>query len=511
MGSEQQNGVRYFTKHNKKDNPSPEDIVYLSKSHFIRGLQCHKSLYLNKYYPELKDAIPPSREAVFKAGIQVGIFAQGLFPDGLNIPYGPDSFEKQIKLTREAIDKGIETIYEASFRHDGVFVKIDILHKGKSGWEIYEVKSSTSLKDIYIPDAAVQYYVAKGAGLEVSGVFLIHVNNRYVRKGDIEVEKLFTINDVTYEVARMQDMVEGEIAAQKIMLKGGIPKTDIGQYCREPYDCDFIGHCWRHIPDDSVFEIKGSRSFPFTLYKNGIVHMKDVPVYMLSHNQIIQVEAAIEKKTFASKESIRDFVDALWYPQCFLDFETFSSPIPPLDGTRPYQQIPYQYSLHIIEDEGSEPVHHEYLAYPKKDPRRELISKLLSEIPEGACVIAYVADFEKGVLNDLAEYFPEFKPRIRAITEGMVDLALPFQKRYLYDWRFKGSYSLKVILPVIVPDLSYAGMEIHDGGVAMQAYEKLHASVDPLETQRIRKALLEYCRLDTWAMVRIVKKLKEII
>jgi hypothetical protein len=487
------------------------DAAYLSKSLIIRGLQCHKSLYLHKYHPELKDEIPPSREAVFESGAEVGILARGLFPGGINIPYEKDSIEKQAELTKDAIEKGITTIYEASFYYDGVFVKIDILRKGKRGWEIYEVKSSTSLKDIYIPDAAVQYYVAAGAGLEISGVFLIHINNQYIRKGEIELEKLFTVNDVTYEVVRVQDAIEGEIVAQKVMLKGGIPKTDIGLYCREPYDCDFIGHCWRHIPDGSVFEIKGSRAFSFTLYKNGILYMKDVPVYMLTPNQRMQAKAAVEKKRFISKELIRGFIDSLWYPQCFLDFETFGSPVPPFSGTRPYQQIPFQYSLHIIEKEGSKPVHSEYLAYPGADPRRELASKLLSEIPEGACVIAYVASFEKGVLNDLAEYFPEFRSRIRIITEYIIDLALPFQKRYIYDWRFKGSYSLKAVLPALVPELSYEGMEINNGGMAMQAYEKMKTEDDPLVIEKIRSALLEYCSLDTLAMVRIVNVLQEMI
>jgi len=284
----------------KKEANHVSDTIGLSKSLFIRGLQCHKSLYLHRYHPELKDAIPPSREAVFETGTEVGIVAQSLFPGGVNVPY-EQSLENQTELTKDAIEKGAETIYEASFQYDGVFVKIDILRKGKRGWEIYEVKSSTSLKDIYIPDAAVQYYVAKGAGLDISHAFLIHINGQYVRRGELEVEKLFTINDITYEAARMQETIEGEIAAQKIMLKGGIPKTDIGLYCREPYDCDFIGHCWRHIPEGSVFEIKGSRAFPFTLYKNNILFMKDVPVYMLSPAQRLQVEAATEKKTIVSK------------------------------------------------------------------------------------------------------------------------------------------------------------------------------------------------------------------
>ncbi len=495
----------------KETNHAPADKTYLSKSLIIRGLQCHKSLYLHKYHPELKDDIPPSREAVFETGAEVGILARGLFPGGINIPYERDGIKKQAELTKHAIEKGISTIYEASFQHNGVFVKIDILRKGKRGWEIYEVKSSTSLKDIYIPDAAVQHYAAVGAGLEVSRVFLIHINNQYVRKGEIELEKLFTINDITYEVARMQDAIEGEIAAQKIMLKGGIPKTDIGQYCREPYDCDFIDHCWRHIPDDSVFEIKGSRAFPFTLYKNGIVLMKDVPAHMLSLNQRLLVEAATEKKTVASKELIKDFVDSLWYPQCFLDFETFSSPVPPLDGTRPYQQIPFQYSLDCIDTERSELKHFEYLGQPGVDPRRELIEKLMKDIPENACTLAYNKSFETGILNSLKKWFPEYTVKIDKIISNMRDPMMPFKNKDYYHWKMWGSYSLKYVLPALIPELSYEDMEINDGGMASEMYLQMFYSNDSAEIAKIRNNLLEYCKLDTLAMVRIVNVLQEMI
>jgi hypothetical protein len=485
--------------------------VYLSKSLFIRGLQCHKSLYLHKHHPELKDGIPPLREALFESGFEVGIIAQRLFPGGLNIPYDPDNYEKQVELTREAIEKGITTLYEAAFQFDNVFVKVDILHKGKDGWNLYEVKSSTSMKDVYTPDAAVQYYVVKGSGLPISRVLLVHINNQYVREGDIEVDKLFTINDVTCEVQQMQNTIEGELDTQKTMLRGDIPRIDIGPYCHNPYDCDFMGHCWKHIPDGSVFSIKGSKAFPFTLYNRGIIHLKDVPVHMLSANQRLQIEATLEKKIVISKESIKDFLDTLWYPLYFLDFETFSTPVPLFDGTRPYQQIPYQYSLHVLENEGSTLKHHEYLAPPGVDPRKELAVKLLSEIPDDACVIAYVAGFEKGILKNLAEYFPEFKTKINRITENMADLALPFRERNLYHWQFNGSYSLKAVLPALIPDLTYDNMEIHNGGMAMQAYTEMQVSHDQTEIERIRKALLEYCKLDTLAMVRIVEKLKEAI
>jgi hypothetical protein len=484
---------------------------YLSKSLFIRGLQCHKSLYLHKHHPELKDKIPPSREALFESGHEVGIMAQGLFPNGLTIPYDPDSYDTQVALTQEAIKQGVVTLYEPAFQFDNVFIKVDILHKGKDGWDLYEVKSSTSIKDVYIPDAAIQYHVVKGAGLPVSRVFLVHINNQYVREGDIEVDKLFTINDVTLEVRQIQDTIEEELDIQKTMLRGDIPQIYIGPYCHDPYDCDFIGHCWGHIPEGSVFSIKGSSKLPFTLYNRGIIDLKDVPIHMLSADQKLQVEATLEKKVFISKTSVKDFLDSLWYPLYFLDFETFSTPIPLFDGTRPYQQVPYQYSLHYLENEDAPLQHHEYLADPKIDPRKELAVKLLSEIPDNACVIAYVAGFEKGILEDLAEWFPEFETKIERIIENMADLALPFQKRYLYHWQFNGSYSLKIVLPALVPDLTYQGLEIKDGDMAMQAYFMMQETDDPGEIQRLKKALLEYCCLDTLGMVRIVGKLKEMV
>ncbi len=483
--------------------------LYLSKSLFIRGLQCHKSLYLHKHHPELRDETPPSREALFQSGTEVGIVAQGLFPGGIAIPYDPDNYDKQVKLTQEAISQGAATLYEAAFKFNDVFVKVDILNKGKNGWDIYEVKSSTSIKDVYIPDAAVQYYVVKGSGLSVSRVFLVHINNQYIREGEIDVKQLFTLNDVTCEVQQLQDTVAGELDTQKTMLRGDIPQIDIGPYCRDPYDCDFIGHCWQHIPDESVFDIRGSKPLPFILYNRGIVQLKDVPLHMLSANQKLQVEAALEKKIIISKEAIRDFLDSLWYPLYFLDFETFGAPIPFFDGTRPYQQIPYQYSLHYLEREGADLKRHEYLAGPKIDPREELTAKLVSEIPHNACILAYYAGFEAGVLKSLAEWFPRYRDDINAVLNNLRDLAIPFQKRAVYHWQFNGSYSLKYVLPALVPDLSYQDMEIQDGDMAMQAYFRMRGSDDANEIARLRSALLAYCRLDTLGMVRLIERLKD--
>jgi hypothetical protein len=484
---------------------------YLSKSLFIKGVQCHKALYLQKYHPELKDPVPPSREELFQSGSEVGIIAHGLFPGGIEIPFEAGSYAQQVKLTQEAIEKGVETIYEASFSYDGVFVKVDILHKGKSGWELYEVKSSTGFKDIYQPDISVQYYVVNGPGIPVTRVSLIHINNQYVRQGDIDPFELFTIVDMTDQVEASQSAIREEIKRQKEMLAGEVPSIDIGPWCSDPFDCDFTGHCWQHIPEMSVFSLRGNRALTFELYNRGIVNLDNVEPDKLPAAQRQQVEAIREKTIYSREDEIRDFLDSLWYPLYFLDFETFADSVPRFDGIRPYQNVPFQYSLHYLEDASAPLGHYEYLAQPGTDSRRELTEKLISQIPDNACVLAYVASFEKGVLQDLARWLPEYADKIERITSNLIDLAYPFQKRLLYHWQFNGSYSIKSVLPALVPELGYDGMEIRNGEMAGIAYARMQKSSDQEEIEQIRTALLDYCRLDTFAMVKLLEALKNFL
>lgn len=484
--------------------------IFLSKSLFIKGVQCHKALYLHRYCPELKDPVPSSRQAIFDSGHEVGLIARELFPGGVEIPFDAGNYDSQVALTARAIADGAETIYEGAFRHGGIFVKADILHRGESGWEIYEVKSSTGMKDIYQSDVAVQFYVLNGAGIPVTQAFLIHINNQYVRHGAIDPGKIFHIEDVTGSVKKQQKAVREEITAQAAVLEGGTPAIDIGPQCRNPYDCDFIGHCWQHIPEVSVFSLKGNRKLQFSLYSQGIVSLDDVVLAELPQPQRQQVEAYKNQQVDIRRDEIEGFLDTLRYPLCFLDFETFNDAIPRYDGLRPYQHVPYQYSLHYLENESALLKHHEYLAWPGIDPRAELAEKLISEIPGNACVLAYVAGFERGILEGLAEWLPEYADAIRRIIGNMVDLAYPFKNRFLYHWQMNGSYSIKAVLPALVPELAgYSELDIRDGEMAMDAYFRMQGLTDSAEIERIRRALLAYCRLDTFAMVKILEKLRE--
>lgn len=493
--------------------PEKKNIsTHLSKSLFMTGLKCHKALYLEKNNPGLKGESSDETERRFAFGHEVGKYAHGLFPGGIEIPQLEISYQEQIDRTRQELEKGTKIIYEAAFTYDDVFARADIIRKTSKGWEVYEVKSSAELKDQYIDDSAVQYYVLSKSGLPVTRIFVVHINNKYVRNGDIEPEKLLTVTDVTDKVREKQEAVRDEIKKQKEMLKGSLPSIDIGEHCNDPYECAFEEHCWQHIPDEySVFDLKGKRATAYELYRKGILKLADIPLDILNSAQRAQVEAFINKSEIVNKKGVKDFVTSLWYPLYFLDFETFDTPIPPFDGVRPYQKIPFQYSLHYIEKKGGQLKHQEFLVSQNEDPREKLAEKLLAEIPKGACVLAYHMAFEKSILNNLKEWFPKYAKKIDSINDEMLDLKTPFKNRDMYHWQMNGSASLKAVLPVMIPEMSYDDLEISEGGMAMDAYFMMCKSNDKAEIEKIRKALLEYCRQDTLAMVRLLEKLRSAV
>jgi hypothetical protein len=487
--------------------------IFISKSQFIKGLQCLKSLYLHKHQPKLAGEVSESRKAQFESGKEVGAVARELYPGGVEIIFDENNFAEQLKLTKAHIDRGVTIIYEPAFDHEGLFTKSDILRKGKQGWNLYEVKKSTKIKKdaFHYEDVAFQFYILRENGLSVNKTYLVHINNQYERQGDIEVEKLFTLNDVTKDVKDLQKKIIEQVNIQKKMLSGRTPKIEIGEYCSVPYECEFMGHCWEHIPDDSVLDLKGRGAKRFELYRKGIIHLKDVPLKGLPLPVQLQVDCALKKKCFINKASIKDFLDSLWYPLYFLDFETFDSPIPLYDGTKPYQKFPFQYSIHYLEKEGSKLKHNEYLAEPNIDPRKEIAKRLIEQIPKNACVLVYNMSFEKSVLNNLKAWFPKYEKEIEGIINNLHDLMLPFKNKLYYSWQMKGSYSIKTVLPVLVPELSYDGLEVSEGDMAMLAYKRMCESTDPSEIEGIRKSLLEYCRLDSLGMVKIVERLKEMV
>jgi hypothetical protein len=488
----------------------------LSKSSFLKGLQCEKQLYLYKYHYDWKDEIDEAQEAIFERGHDVGKLAQQLFPNGVNASLDdPLKSLQQVQLTQELIENGEKVIYEAAFQYDDVLVIADILVKEKNNkWKIYEVKSSTEVKEEHIPDAAIQYYVISNSDLNVTDTSLIYINNKYVRKGELDLKKLFNIESVHELVLEQQESVIEKIQRFKeVLKKKNIPDIDVGPYCSSPYDCSFLGHCWDHVPDYSIFNIGNLKiDKKFELYKMGIIKIEEVPDdFKLSNGQRLQVESHISQKTFIDKKAIKEFLSSLTYPLYFLDFETFNPAIPLFDNSRPYQAIPFQYSLHYQETPKSQLEHFEFLGEANGDPRISFLENLMKVTEGKGDIIVYNQAFEATRLKELAEDFPKFKKQIEQRISRIKDLMTPFQKKHYYAPEMKGSYSIKAVLPALVPDLSYDDLEIADGGTASRAFESLYFEKDEKKKKGIREQLIKYCGMDTMAMVRIYEVLRNSI
>jgi len=490
--------------------------VKLSKSLYVRGLQCPKSLWLKKNKVELLSKPSASQTAIYKTGDEVGDLACKLFPNGREVPYEETTFQEKIDLTTKWMDEGISNIYEATFEYDGVLVMVDILHiNDDRSVEIYEVKSSTAVKSVYLDDASIQYYVLHNLGYDVRSASIVHINNKYVRDDRLEIDKLFTIADVTKKVREKQADISTNLKKFEAILScDSEPNIPIGKQCDYPYECDAKEYCWRDIPKYSIFNIARLKTEKkFAMCRDGILNFKQITdIESFSKSQQIQIEAEQQNKSIINRQAIKKFLDSLSYPIYHLDFETFQQAIPLWKGVNPFMQIPFQYSLHI-EDENAPLKHKEFLALHGTDPRYELAKKLVEDIPTNVTVLTYNMKFEKDVIKNLADTFTEFSVILMEIHNNIQDLMIPFQKKYYYTPTMKGSYSIKHILPALVPEMEKAYQElnhIHNGSDAMQIYPKLATIKDKNEVLKLREALLRYCELDTLAMVKILEKLREI-
>ena len=493
-------------------------IHLLSKSTYIRGIQCHKSLYLNKYKNELRNEYEESDESVFEQGIEVGKLAQQLFPKGLNsLPDKEFDYTEALNKTAQFIKEKQPVIYEAHFMYNEVLCAVDILLFDGKKYKAIEVKSSTSISDVYCHDAALQYYVLTNSGIKLDDISIAYINNQYIRKGKIEPKKLFAIESV-FEVAKgLQDIVKANIVDFKRVIKTNKePKKDIGVHCTSPYACEFMEHCWNHIPEYSIFNIANLRANKkFELYNLGIIEFHqittDAEKKYLSEKHSMQVFAELEQRSYVDKKKIKGFVKDLQFPLYFLDFETINTALPLFKNSRPYQQIVFQYSLHWLDNTKSKLKHTEYLAEVNgSDPRIKFIEQLINDCGKNGDILTYNMTFEKTRLKELSEDFPKHKKALEDIIARLKDLMIPFKERWYYTPEMRGSYSIKYVLPAIVPELSYKSLEIQNGGAAMNIYAQIASGSFKGDLEKTKKALLEYCHLDTYAMVRIWEVLSRV-
>ncbi len=449
-------------------------------------------------------------------GNRVGDLARSYFGAYDLVEFGKK--ETMCEKTRHLIDKGAESICEAGFLYDDLYCAVDILHKNGDGYDIVEVKSSTHVSDIYVEDMAFQYYVLKNCDINVKRIYNMHIDNTYVFHDRLDIQGLFKIVDYTDLCRSKYDEVSQNIKDIRDALTGDAePDTDIGQYCDSPYECAYKSYCFNQkgIPELSVFNIARMQARKkYEYYDKGILSYQDVIEQKtgLNDRQRMQVEASLyHKPPFVDKVGIKDFISSLSYPIYHLDFETYQLAIPEFEGCKPYEQIPFQYSLHI-ENEDHTVEHKEFLAKEGSDPRRVLAESLCRDIPENVCGLAYNMAFERRVIKGLAEMFPDLSAHLLNIRENLHDLMVPFQKGQYYCEAMQGSYSIKYVLPALCPgdpELDYHALEgVHNGQEASETFADMQNHT-PEEIAVMRKNLLKYCGLDTLAMVKVLEKLRE--
>ena len=485
---------------------------YLSKSTFIKGVQCEKALYLHKFNSELADEISQQQEAVFQTGTNVGVLAQELFPGGIDAsPKDYTKYFESFKYTQQLIDEGAEVIYEAGFCFDYVMCFIDVLVKKDGKWHAYEVKSSTKVSETYIIDASLQYYIMKNSGLDIADISIVHIDNNYVRDGEIDLNQLFHSVSVITQAQNNNDYVKNKLLDLHATLsKDSAPNVDIGKHCSYPYTCNFKGYCWKHIPQYSIFDISRlNKKIKWDLYNSRYIEIKDIPIdTKLSDNQKIEIDSFINQTEIIHKIKIREFVNSLSNNIYHLDFETYQSAVPPFNGLKPYQQIPFQYSAHYENNGTIE--HYEFLADPSNDPREAFAKALINDMKKDGDILVYNIGFERGRLNELIRILPKYQSQLESIIERMKDLMIPFKEKWYYVPAMKGSYSIKYVLPALVPSLSYDDLDINNGSLASSTFANLHTVSDLDQMKKTRKHLLKYCKLDTFAMVKILEALRSV-
>lgn len=482
----------------------------LSKSKYCKGVQCNKILWMDNNKKE--EGVEVTNNSVLDNGTEVGSVAKDLFGFHIDIKYNED-LSVMINDTKNLLNMENIVITEASFLYKNNFCSVDILIKNKDAYEIYEVKSSTSIKDIFIHDISYQVYVLRSLGYNVTGAYIVYINNKYERHGDLELDKFFNIESVIDKLYSM-DEIENKIKEiNEYALQTYEPEINLDMHCVKPYDCPYFKYCSKGLPINNVFNIRELRnSKKFELYNKGIYSYEDLLKTDINDKYKQQIEFELyNKDDYINVGRIKDFLNTLTYPLYFLDFETFQQSIPMYDGVKPYDQIPFQYSLHYIEDENGGLMHSEFLAVPDIDPRRELALSLVKDIPQDVCVLAYNMKFEKMVIKNLAKLYPDISDHLMSIHDNLKDLMIPFYNREYYTKNMHGSYSIKYVLPALFPDdpsLDYHNLEeVHNGVEAMNSYASM-GKLDKDEQEKLRDNMLKYCGLDTYAMVKIWEKLK---
>lgn len=485
----------------------------LSKTKLMRGFRCHKALYLTIHEPALEPPIDDEKQALFDQGNEVGVAARRYFKNGTLIDNKPWDFTGALIKTRELIQANAPVIFEAAFEYAGCYARADILEYQPDiqRYRITEVKSSTKVKPEHITDVSLQAWIMAKSGLPIEKIQLMHLNTD-CRFPDLE--NLFTTVDVTNDVREQYKSIAPRLQSILTAIRETtVPNIDIGAHCEKPNPCEFIAHCWgaKNLPPMSVLDLPGLRDKKWDYYQAGIISLDDDRLHDLTELQQRVIDCHRGQTRYHDVEAIRTAIADWPYPHRYLDFETINPAIPRYEGTKPYQQVPFQFSVHTQAQEGAALTHTAYLHDQASDPRPALIPALLSACGESGAIIAYHSQFEGDRIKELAEYSPENAEALLALLPRLVD-PLPLIREHLYDPAFHGRFGLKSVAPALLGENeSYEGMMVANGGEAQRAFEKLISpNTSAREKSELKSAMLDYCNKDTAIMIPLLQAITHV-
>ncbi|MCB9996459.1 MAG: DUF2779 domain-containing protein [Rhodospirillales bacterium] len=500
----------------------------LSKSQYLMGLECPLSLWFYRAAAQAAlDGAPeqdnnkkaarksdPSRDARIEMGRKVGALAHRYFKNGAEVTAPYDDPELAVEQTRDFIAAGRDVLFEAAAVNpaDGSYCSIDVLRKvpGTDEWDMIEVKSATRVKPYHLDDMTFQRHVFEGAGYKIRNCYLMHINRDYRREGALDPQKLFKLQNVNRGISNRTGDFKPRLDKLLQVIDAPVPPLE-DKKC-SPDKC--TKGCWGEvqIPLYSIFNVYGAKGAKAVYDHTGSFAIEDIPEDMKPDDAIkaIELEAHLTGRQHVDKAALNRFLDQVEYPAYFLDYESVQSAIPLYECSGPYQQIPFQFSLHIRQEKGAPLTHISFLHKSTDDPRRAFVETLVKQCGNKGSVIVYYKDFEASRNNELAQEFPEYAEALRAINERMVDIFEPFKQHMIYDPKQNGSMSLKSVLPTYT-GLSYDNMEIGNGEQALQEYLSfvLEDTTDPQALQKLWKDLEDYCAQDTYAMVELLDVLYE--
>lgn len=473
----------------------------------LAGLQCPKRMY---WIHRQKPGDGAGVRLAYRYGEEAKLAARALFPEGHTIEASLP-WKDAVEATRDLMTRqGALTIFDACLEVGGAGARVDVLERSRrQKWYITAVKSGGSVEIRHVHDLAFQTWVARESGMDIRTVQVLSVDRSYRRGAELDVQSLFRPRDVTTRVESLLASIQNQVARdQEILSSPNEPLVSIGEHCEIPFPCEFIETCWPKLPKDDVRRLPSLHGHrKRELLTAGIERMADIPPeFQLSDRQRRARQSVMEDRLLWS-DSLNRELASLQYPLWCIDFEALAPAVPRYEGTRPWQQIPFQWSAHRLDSPLAEPVHFNFLGDSETDPRHAFVRSLLDVVTGSGSVLVWSQQFEDSRLKELQADFPALTKQIATLRARFVDL-LEIVRGHIYHPNFLGSFSIKSVLPALVPELTYEGMAIARGDEACLAWDRLCRD-ELTEEQRasLRAGLEEYCRLDTFAMVRILQTL----